>query len=187
MSRDAITPDLGGEGEGEGHAASVDLVLTQSHNRRPLPSFTLPRCPIANIAESVIVAAPPDKVWDAVVDFEARPHWEPRVKEAQIIGGGPLQEGSRIRLKVDRDRFTSTVVELRPEERLSLLVKGPGFRVNHIYELNAREDGTEVTMTGEYQGIIGKLAVRFMRGSVRRDLVDELAAIKRAAEAELSS
>ena len=166
---------------------SVDLVPAQSHNRRPPQSFTPPRCPIADITESVVVAASPDTVWDAVVDFEARPHWEPRVKEAQIIGGGPLQEGSRIRLKVDRDRFTSTVVELRPEERLSLLVKGPGFRVNHIYELHAREDSTKVTMTGEYRGVIGKLVVRFMRGSVRRDLVDELAAIKQAAEAELSS
>ena len=162
-------------------------MLTQSHDRRSLHSFTLPRCPIADITESVIVAAPAGKVWDAVVDFEARPRWEPRVKEAQIIGGDPLQEGSRIRLKVDRDRFTPTVVELRAEERLALLVKGPGFRVNHIYELHAREASTELAMTGEYQGIIGKLVARFMRGSLRRDLVDELAAIKRAAEAELSS
>jgi uncharacterized protein YndB with AHSA1/START domain len=138
---------------------------------------------MASIEESIAVAAPQDRVWDSLVDFEARPRWEPRVKEAQVLGGGPLQKGSRIRLLVDRDRFTSTVVEIRPPERLSLLVKGPGFRVNHVYQLSPRDDKTEVTIIGEYRGLIGGLVVRFMRGSVTRDLTDELGAIKRAAEA----
>ena len=142
---------------------------------------------MSTIQESVVIAAASGHVWDAVIAFEARPRWEPRVKEAEILGGGPLQEGSRIRLKVDRDRFTSTVVEIHPPERLSLLVKGPGFRVNHIYELHPSGDKTDVTITGEYRGLIGRFVVRFMRRSVHRDLTDELAAIKRAAEADLET
>ena len=134
------------------------------------------------ISESLTIATSPTRAWEAVVDFEARPRWEPRVKEATIIGGGPLQDGSRIRLKVDRDRFTSTVVELGPPNRLVLLVKGPGFRVNHIYELHPEGDGTKVVMTGDYRGVIGWFVTKFMTRSLRRDLTDELAAIKRAAE-----
>lgn len=141
------------------------------------------RAAMGVIQQSLRVTAPPDRVWDAVVDFEARPRWEPRVKEARIEGGGPLREGSRIRLKVDRDRFTSTVVEMRSSQRLTLLVKGPGFRVHHIYDLHPEGDITNVTLTGQYHGIIGGLVTRFMSGSLRRDLTDELAAIKRAAEA----
>ncbi len=137
---------------------------------------------MANIRETVAVAAPPQQVWDTLVDFETRPRWSPRVKEAAILGGGPLKEGSRIRLKVDRDRFTSTVLELRPPEQLTLLVKGPGFRVTHMYGLRSSGAETQVTMTGDYRGLIGALVSRFMSRSLRRDLTGELDAIKRAAE-----
>jgi hypothetical protein len=74
------------------------------------------------------------------------------------------------------------VVTIDPPNHLSLLVKGPGFRVNHNYLLAARDDSTEVTITGDYGGLIGGFVSRFMRGSITRDLVDELAAIKRASE-----
>ena len=137
---------------------------------------------VGTIQESTLIAASPDRVWKAVVDFQARPRWSPRVKEALILDEGPLQVGSRIKLTVDRDRFTSTVVELHPPERLVLLVKGPGFRVTHSYQLRPSENKTEVTMSGEYGGLIGAMVVRFMQRSLRRDLTDELAAIKGAAE-----
>ncbi len=139
---------------------------------------------MGSMQESSLITASPGQVWQAVVDFPSRPHWSPRVKDAQILGEGPLREGSRIRLTVDRDRFTSTVVEMHPSEKLTLLVKGPGFRVFHTYQLRPSGDGTEITMTGDYGGLIGKLVVRFMSRSLRRDLTDELAAIKRAADAD---
>ena len=140
---------------------------------------------MGSLTERIATAVPPQRVWAVVVDFEGRPHWAPRVKEATLLDGPPLREGSRIRLRVDRDRFTSTVVELQPEKRLVLLVQGPGFRVHHTYELDPSGGGTVVSLTGDYRGMIGGLVSRFMRGSIRRDLVDELAAIKGAAEAAL--
>ncbi len=138
---------------------------------------------MSSVQDAITVAAPVERVWEAVVDFEARPRYSPRVKEARILDGGPLREGSRIRLHVDRDRFTPVVVELRPRERLALLVKGPGFHARHAYELRAAGVATTVTMSAQLGGFLGTLAGRFMRGSVRRDLTDELEAIKRAAEA----
>ena len=138
---------------------------------------------MGSVQDGVEVAASADRVWDAVVDYEARTQWSPRMKEARVLDDGPLREGSRIRLHKDRDRFTATVVEIRPPERLTLLVKGPGFRVHHTYELRTGGDHTGVTLTGDYRGVIGRLVARFMRGSVQRDVIDELAAIKVAAEA----
>ena len=135
------------------------------------------------IEKSTVVDRPPRQVWDAVVDYESRPNWSPRVTDAKIIDGPPLQEGSRIRLHIGRHRFTARVVTFRPGERLSLLVKGPGFQATHTYLLSPSGNGTEVRMTGEFRGILGRLAARFMRGSVERDLTDELSAIKTSAEA----
>ncbi|MSQ22147.1 MAG: hypothetical protein EXR53_02400 [Dehalococcoidia bacterium] len=138
---------------------------------------------MGTIQEVTLIAGSQDQVWKAVVDYPARTRWWPRVKEARLLDEGPLQVGSRIRLKVDKDQFTSTVVEVHPPERLVLLVKGPGFRVTHSYRLQPTGVKTEVTMSGEYGGLIGSLVVRFMQRSVRRDLTDELAALKGAAEA----
>ena len=135
------------------------------------------------IQQSVSVAAPLERVWDALVDFEARPSWSSRVKKVQILGGGPLQEGSHIEIQVDRNRFTPTVIEMRQGERLALQVRGPGFRAIHVYEVRPAGNQTTLLLGAQYGGIVGGLMGRLMRGSVSKDLADELAAIKSAAEA----
>ena len=137
---------------------------------------------MGTIQENSLVSAQPEQVWNAVIDFPSRPRWSPRVKQGQLLDEGPLREGSRIRLQVDCDRFTSTVVEIRALQQLRLLVKGPGFRVYHTYQLQPSGDKTEASITGDYGGLIGSLVVGFMQRSLRRDLTDELAAIKGAAE-----
>ena len=119
-----------------------------------------------DLQESVTIAAPPGRVWDSVVDYGSRPRWAPRVKR------GPDR---RRRSPHGVDRFTATVVEFQPPQRLSLLVKGPGFRVNHVYELTPNEEATDVALTGRFRGVIGRLVARFMRRRVQRDLTDELA------------
>ena len=102
------------------------------------------------------------------------------------FGGFGLGEGSRVRLHIGRDRFTATVVEFRPTEALTLRVKGPGFLVHHAYRLRPDDDKTTVAIDADYRGILGRLAARFMRGSVERDLRHELEAIRSAAEADRS-
>lgn len=136
------------------------------------------------IQQSIDVARATGRVWDALVDYEARPRWSSRIKEAQLLDAGPLKEGSRIKLHVGRDRFTATVVEISESERLTLLVKGPGFRVHRSYLLSGDGDRTSLGIHADYRGLIGRFALRFMGGSVRRDLADELAAIKASAEAD---
>lgn len=137
---------------------------------------------MATFQESIAVSAPVGRVWSAVVDFEGRPKHSPRVKEARLLDGGPLREGSRIRLVIDRNAMTPRVQELRPGERLTLLVKGLGFRATHTYEVRPADQGATVSITGAYAGLLGRLVSRLMARSFRRDLAEELAAIKGAAE-----
>ena len=132
---------------------------------------------------NIHIGAPAERVWSAVVDFPARPRWSPRVKSAELLDGGPLREGTRIRLKVGGNQFTPRVQAMRPRERLELLVRGPGFSAAHTYQLAPATNGTLLTINGAFRGVFGRLMVVLMPGSVRRDLDDELDAIKRAAEA----
>ena len=136
-----------------------------------------------SVEASVTIEAPLERAWAAVIDFEARPRWAPRVKEASIVGGGPLREGSRIVLRVGRELVPPDVAELRPPERLVLVVRALGVRAQHVYGLRADADATVVTMTGHYGGPLGGIFGRLMRGAARRDLYDELQAVKLAAEA----
>lgn len=138
---------------------------------------------MAKYRESVTVSAPVQRVWRAVVAFEERPRYSSRVKQAEVIGGGPLKAGSAVRLQVDRDRFTPTVTAMDEGRSLTLLVKGPGFRASHHYEVGAVGDATELSLSGEFGGLLGGIFTALMRSSVRRDLRDELSAIKAAAEA----
>lgn len=133
--------------------------------------------------ETARISSGLDRVWAAVVDYESRPNWSSRVKEARRLDDGPLKIGSRVRLRVGRNRFTATVVELRERQWLAVMVKGPGFRVTHSYSLGPDGDDTLLTLTAAYGGAVGRLAARLFRRSVVRDLVDEIEAIKAAAEA----
>jgi hypothetical protein len=139
---------------------------------------------MAKYQESITVSAAPAQVWRAVVAFEERPRYSVRVKQAEVIGGGPLKVGSAIRLQVDRDRFTPTVAAMEEGRSLTLSVKGPGFRATHRYEVREAGGATEASLTGEFGGLLGGVFTVFMGGSVRKDLRDELAAIKAAAEAK---
>ena len=138
---------------------------------------------MAKVQENIVVAAPQQRVWESAVDFEARPKWAPRVEEARLLDGQPLHLGSQIRLKVGWDKFTAIVVGMHSPDRLDLLLTGLGFRVNHVYELEAVNNGTSLTLSGDYHGFIGRTMSRFFSKSVRRDLMDELYAIRRAAQA----
>ena len=137
---------------------------------------------MAQLTEQIVVNAPLDKTWNAVLGFDSRPKWSPRVKQSQIIGGSPLQVGSKIRLQVDRSRFTPVVAEIVLKERLNLLLGGPGSKGNHIYEFGEIQEGTAVSITGKYGGIVGVLVGWLMKDSFRKDVVEELQSIKSAAE-----
>ncbi len=138
---------------------------------------------MAKVTQTVSISTDAKRAWDAIVDFPSRAKWSTCVKSAEIVGGGPLKQGSEIRLHVDKNRFRPKVQVLKAPERLTLLVKGPGFWARHDYQVSATGDKTSVTLTGEFGGPMGVLFGALGKGSIQKDLVDELAAIKKAAEA----
>ena len=135
-----------------------------------------------SLQESISISAPTEKVWNIIEDFEARPSWAPRVIEVEILGGGPLREGSDIRIQVGKRSFIPRVVELRPNERLVLRVGGVSVKAHHIYEVSPEGDGTKLSLTARYGGVMGVVIGFLLKKSVRRDLENELSALKKAVE-----
>ncbi len=87
-----------------------------------------------------------------------------------------------MRLTIDRNTFTVNVEGIRPPEQLATVVKGPGFRAHRTYDVEASGETSRATITASYEGLLGRVFSLFMKKSFRKDLSDELAAIKAAAE-----
>ncbi|MBM3941181.1 MAG: hypothetical protein FJ318_09975 [SAR202 cluster bacterium] len=131
---------------------------------------------------TLLIAAPPKQAWRALLDFPSRERHSRRVQQVDLIGEGPLRVGSRFKLKVDGRTLMPEVAEMMELQRLALRITAPGMSIDHVYELRAIGGDTSVTIVGRYGGVFGSVMGKLMPRSFLRDLEDELAAIKSAAE-----
>lgn len=135
-------------------------------------------------SENITINASPERVWRALTDLEDRVRWNDRLHEMSTIDGEDLALGSRMRIKVDRSRFKVTVTEFDPPTRMVSGAKNPVMTYFHAYDISEESEGvTRLTLTGSMGGVMGSLMGAFSKNRMRRDLRDELAPIKEAAEA----
>lgn len=130
----------------------------------------------------IAVECPPLQAWNAVIDFDGRSKHSPRVKEATVVEGGGLAVGKHLSLRIDNSRLTMAVEELRSPSVLRLTLRGPLFHGGHRYTVVKHDYGAQVRIDADYGGPLGTVFGLFTKGKVRRDLTDELDAIKRQAE-----
>jgi carbon monoxide dehydrogenase subunit G len=114
-------------------------------------------------SSSVVVKAPPEKVFALVDDLESWPQWIPSIKRIEKITPGPLKEGSRIRVTA-RSGITvdlpMTVTEFVPGQRGVLEGGVLGVRMTRYYNFEPVEEGTRLTAGGEVSGLLAFLVRR---------------------------
>ena len=118
------------------------------------------------VEESVVIARPPQEVFDFLSKFENIAVYDSSVTASEQVGGGPLGRGSRGRgtSKIMGRRFdwTVEVVEFEPPRRMvSRSVEGKlNFTVS--FTLEPADGGTRVTQRIDADsglgGIFGKVA-----------------------------
>ncbi len=135
-------------------------------------------------SENITINASPERVWRALTDLEDRVKRNDRLHEMSTLDGKDLALGSRMLIKVDRSRFKVTVTEFDPPTRMVSGAKNPVMTYFHAYDISEECEGvTRLTLTGSMGGVMGSLMGAFSKNRMRRDLRDELAPIKEAAEA----
>lgn len=133
------------------------------------------------IASSEIeVAAPIEIVWDVISAIDQWPRWNPAISSASL--NGALAPGSVFRWKAGPGTITSTLHQVDPPHEMGWTGKTMGIRALHVYRLDPREGGTQVTSTESWEGLPVRLARSRMQTTLEAALGPGLEALKREAE-----
>ena len=134
---------------------------------------------------SIDVAAPPDRVWEVLVDVEHWPEWTESVSGVRVLDDGPLAVGSKVEISQPSvPTGTYTVTTLEPVRTFIWEQRQPGSKVSAHHGLVALPDGgTRVELRVVMTGLIGGIVGRLYRKLTQRYLAMEAAGLKRRAEA----
>jgi uncharacterized membrane protein len=106
------------------------------------------------------IFAPPDHVWNVLIDVERWPQWTPTVTRVARLDSGPLALGSRTRLWQPKLMSAVWKVTARDDQARLFVWEAfrPGVRViaRHHAEL-APGGSTLLTLELAYRGLLGRL------------------------------
>ena len=127
------------------------------------------------VDQEIVVARPPEAVFDYLADVERFPQWQPAIERAEQLTPGPLAAGTQLRLVIrgptGPTEVTGAIASL---ERPSLLavrtLSGPAA-VEASCALSPDGDATRVRFTAsiELKGML-----RCVEGTARRMIEREL-------------
>lgn len=139
------------------------------------------------VADSIVVRAGMDTVWDVIADFEAYPAWQDEVLEAEVLEWGDDGWARTVRLVVDAGVVRAVLVlayDYDDHELRWRLVEGEGVRRSDgAYTLEPLdEDATRVRYRLEIEPTF-PLPGALRRAAAQRIVRRALADMKRRAEA----
>lgn len=134
------------------------------------------------------VDAAPDVVFAVMTDVERWPEWTPTVSRVERLSdapGVPLALGSRLRIvqpKVPPAEWTVTALE--PGRGFRIVSRSPGATVeaNHWIEPAGSGNGSRVTLSVTFGGLVGTVIGWVMRGLNQRYIAQEADGLKRRSE-----
>ena len=159
-----------------------------------------PRLPADAVERRLFVDAPPETVWrvlhgataGAAGQGSGGPAHYALLSLDSCVPSWPAagsQRHGRLRLGPVRLPLEVESLEARPARRFRLALAGPSVRGEARWEFVAASGGTRVAcslhLVGESR--LGRTLLRFERGALGNRLEAELAALKRAAEADVRS
>lgn len=124
--------------------------------------------------ETVQVRAVPAVAFDYITDQERVAEWNDHVRRAEVIGGGPVGIGSRLRQHRTRNGRNLTlefdVIEHDPPRRHVVQGSVFGVATTMAFTVDPVDDGSRVTMEADVRGrglsaLLAPLVTREMRKS----------------------
>ena len=133
------------------------------------------------------IERPREEVFAFMMDFRTAPRWRNMVRRIEVIGGEPVQQGSKLLFTMDvMGRTRQGEVEVwryEPPHRLGQRNTANGVSGAFEYILEPDATGTTITLTEDIRphGIMWLMLPLLLLGE-RRRLRDQLPSLKRAME-----
>ena len=135
------------------------------------------------VSHTIQISAPLDRVWAVTVDLERWPHWTPTVTSVERLDTGPVQRGSRVRLKQPLQPPSEWVVtRFEAGKTFAWETRRPGLRMVGTHEMQAAPTGTTNTLHVDAHGALAVLLWPLLRLAMGRALRDENLGLARYCE-----
>jgi uncharacterized membrane protein len=136
-----------------------------------------------SFSKTTHIAAPPDIVWNVMVDVERWPEWTPSIKTVRKLDAGPLKVGSRARIKQPKLLpAVWTVTRFNAGHSFTWVSGVPGLHTVGYHAIKPAGDGCEVTLVVLFEGMFAGIAARVFRKLNEEYLQMEANGLKRHCE-----
>ena len=139
---------------------------------------------------TVEIERPPGEVFPYLTEPERLLRWVGGLREFVPENGGEARVGSRSRQRMriaGRDwNFEGEVLEMQPEERMVVRIRGGGLEMTTTYLLQPTARGTRlaVAVRSEFTRVFARLLGGFVRREGQRKLETDLGRLADVVEAE---
>ena len=134
---------------------------------------------------AIAISAPPERVWDVLVDVEAWPARIPTVDRVERLDDGPLAVGARTRLAQPKlPEAVWTVTELTPGVAFTWTSSSPGVRITASHLIEPTPEGSRLTLAVDLAGWLAPVGWLTTKSLTQRYVETEAASLKAAAEAD---
>ena len=135
---------------------------------------------------TIDIAAAPERVWQVIVDIESWPQWTKSVTDVKRLDSGPLQLGSRARLRQPGlPTLTWELTELQQGTQFTWVCRLPGVTAAARHEIIASETGSRLELTTTWTGPFAGLVAALNRTRTHRLLATEANGAKARSERAL--
>jgi ribosome-associated toxin RatA of RatAB toxin-antitoxin module len=132
---------------------------------------------------TVRIDAPPQRVWDVLVDVARWPEWTASVTEVKLVQGERLQTGAVVAIRQPKLKPALwTVTSMTPGREFIWETHSPGLYLHAVHTVMAEGSGSSVTLHLTYSGFLGPLMGWLLDGLTRRYIGMEAEGLKRRAE-----
>ncbi len=134
---------------------------------------------------AIAISAPPERVWEILVDVEAWPARIPTVDRVERLDDGPLAVGATTRLAQPKlPEAVWTVTELTPGAAFTWTSSSPGVRITASHLIEPTPEGSRLTLAVDLAGWLAPVGWLTTKSLTQRYVETEAASLKAAAEAD---
>jgi len=132
---------------------------------------------------TVDIDAPPERVWDVMIDVEKWPEWTPSMSSLRRLDPGEPREGSRVRIKQPGlAPTTMTITHIERDKCFTWRAKAPGLEVTATHTITKKGAGSQVVLSLYFDGLVGGIIARATRSLNERYIAYEAAGLKKRSE-----